>query len=375
MLRSTSALFDEIRLPRELRALPQWVVYRLEQRDGKQTKVPYRSDGLGAAKSNDAATWSTFPDARDACHRDSTLGGIGFVFSPDDPYVGIDLDHCVEDGVVAPWALEIVRDLWSYTEWSRSGDGLHIIVRGSLPGAGNKRGVKGVGRADAAIEMYDHGRFFVMTGNRLADGFTDIESRQTRVDEIHAKYLARPAASAPPAVVPGHAIPSDCNLLERARAARNGATFAALFDRGDTTAHAGDHSSADAALCAMLAFWTGRDATRIDRLFRCSRLMRGKWNLRHSGDGRTYGQMTVEFSIANCREVYAPTVSLPPLVDLRTAATPDGVRTALATEVENYRRNFRMSADVALSTGQMNGIRARVSRRLGIALAPIAVPA
>jgi len=36
-------------------------------------------------------------------------------------------------------------------------------------------------------------------------------------------------------------------------------------------------SEADLALCSALAFWTGRDADRIDRLFRSSGLMREKW--------------------------------------------------------------------------------------------------
>jgi primase-polymerase (primpol)-like protein len=58
--------------------------------------------------------------------------GVGFVFSSDDPYVGIDLDGCrnPQTGYIEPWALEIVRRLNSYTEISRSGTGLHIIAKG-----------------------------------------------------------------------------------------------------------------------------------------------------------------------------------------------------------------------------------------------------
>ena len=32
------------------------------------------------------------------------------------------------------------------------------------------------------------------------------------------------------------------------------------------------------ALCALLAFWTGKDTARMDRLFRRSGLMRPKWD-------------------------------------------------------------------------------------------------
>ena len=99
--------FDPLRIPRELRLLPQWVVFRIEQRDGKATKVPYRVDGRVKAKSDTRATWSKFEAASLACELDETLAGVGFVFATDDPYVGIDLDHCVEDGELAPWVIAI----------------------------------------------------------------------------------------------------------------------------------------------------------------------------------------------------------------------------------------------------------------------------
>lgn len=53
---------------------------------------------------------------------------VGFVFTRDDPFVGIDLDHCrdPETGKIKPWALEIVAKLNSYSEVSPSGTGLHI---------------------------------------------------------------------------------------------------------------------------------------------------------------------------------------------------------------------------------------------------------
>ena len=367
--------FDAIQIPRELRLLAQWVVYRIEFRDGKATKVPYRSDGRGKAKSDTRATWSTFEASALACVHDDTLAGVGFVFDAADPYVGIDLDHCVEDGTLAPWALEIVRDIWSYTEWSRSGDGVHIIVRANLIGHGNKKAVRGAKRPDAAIEMYDSGRYFVMTGNRYAEGFIDIVPQQIRVDALQAKYLARPTAVAAKAVAPARIIASDCDLLERARAARNGVAFVALFERGDTSGNSGDHSAADLALCSTLAFWTGRDAARIDRLFRCSRLMREKWDVRHSSDGRTYGQMTMDTAIAGCRAVYEPnSVRTAPSLEHRLV-TPDAIRSALMIEVEHFRKVFRLPPEAPLSVAHINGIRSRVGRRLGVSFSLVAVPA
>jgi putative DNA primase/helicase len=95
----------------------------------------------------------------------------------------------------------------------------------------------------------------------------------------------------------------DHRLLYAARTAENGEKFSALW-RGDDCNYP-SASEADAALCSMLAFWTNKDATRIDRLFRHSGRMREKWVEIHDGV-RTYGAMTVDFAIANCKDGYSP---------------------------------------------------------------------
>jgi putative DNA primase/helicase len=102
--------FDAI--PIELRDRPQWVVWRLEERDGKPTKVPYRSDGEGRASSTDPATWGTF-DAAVAGSEALAANGIGYVFSADDGYVGVDLD----DGLSESDRGAIMGTLDSYAEF------------------------------------------------------------------------------------------------------------------------------------------------------------------------------------------------------------------------------------------------------------------
>ena len=93
----------------------------------------------------------------------------------------------------------------------------------------------------------------------------------------------------------------DADLLNKASRAKNGSAFDALW-AGNTSRHNGDHSAADMALLNALAFWTGKDAVRMDRLFRQSGLMRPKWDESHGTS--TYGAMTVDKAIADCREVY-----------------------------------------------------------------------
>lgn len=146
-------------IPEELRERRQWVVWRREPRGEKVTKVPYCARTGGPASSTDPKTWATFAKALSASRR---FDGVGFVFTAQDPYVGVDLDECrdPETGAVAPWAQEIVDRLHSYTEVTPSGAGVHIICRGALPPGRRKAG---------QVEMYDSGRFFTMTGDLLTD--------------------------------------------------------------------------------------------------------------------------------------------------------------------------------------------------------------
>jgi putative DNA primase/helicase len=140
-------------IPKELRRLPQWVNWRIEQRKGKPTKVPMQPSGMPAS-TTDPKTWNTFERVTPTTGQ---FNGIGFVFTKESGYVGIDLDKCrnPKTEVTEEWALTIIEKLDSYTELSQSGAGWHVIVKGSLPENGNKRG---------RVEMYDSKRFFCMTG-------------------------------------------------------------------------------------------------------------------------------------------------------------------------------------------------------------------
>ena len=148
-------------IPTPIKSLPQWVVWRCEQRDGKNTKVPYCSHTpTRRASVDNPKDWGTY-DLAVEVYQSGLVQGIGFVFTKDDPYCGIDLDKCrnPETGEIEPWTQEIIQDLNSYTEVSQSGAGVHIIVQGKLPPGSRRKG---------RVEMYDCGRYFCMTGNRLS---------------------------------------------------------------------------------------------------------------------------------------------------------------------------------------------------------------
>ncbi len=145
-------------IPAELRVRPQWVLWRLEERGGKPTKVPYNPGTGRRTSTTDLMTWGLFEEALEELER---YDGIGFVFCSGDPYVGVDLDGCVdpETGEIAPWATQIIDGLDSYTELSPSGTGVHIIARGKFS-ANGRRG---------PVEMYSRERFFTVTGHVLGE--------------------------------------------------------------------------------------------------------------------------------------------------------------------------------------------------------------
>lgn len=147
-------------IPNELKGRPQFVNWCYEERGNDITKVPYTPGTRRRASSTDLLTWRTFEEALGGLDR---YDGIGFVFCSADPYVGVDLDGCVdpETGEVEAWAAQIVAELGSYTELSPSGKGVHIIARGELPEGRRRKG---------RVEMYDQDRFFTMTGRVLEGG-------------------------------------------------------------------------------------------------------------------------------------------------------------------------------------------------------------
>jgi len=240
-------------IPAELRERAQWVIYADEIHGGRRTKVPYSPEGYRASVTR-PASWMTYADAARVAER--AWLGIGFVFTADDPYVGVDLDHVVTDGELEPWALQIVRGIDSYTEYSPSGTGVHVIARGLLPPAGRRRG---------SVEMYDSGRFFTMTGKHVAGTPMTIELRDAAIAAVHAAHVAVPEpppdlstnAPAGPAGYPRMDLDDD-ELVRRMFAASNGRSIATLWS-GNLDRHGDDKSVADLALCAHLAFWTGGD--------------------------------------------------------------------------------------------------------------------
>ena len=172
--------------------------------------------------------------------------------SQNDPPVCITLEGVVDDPVtrtLKPWAQFIVELFDSYTEWSASGTGLTILVRGSLPGP---------------------------TLTRVGEGMRV----EIRTQEPHAT-LTDQRVPGTPATIRDHentgklaTFYEDQQDIQRlcARAACLGPLF-----EGDTRGYGGDVERATLALCQSLLADMPQNHEKVDWLVCQSGLMTRAW--------------------------------------------------------------------------------------------------
>ena len=267
--------------------------------NGRMTKVPYNPNNP-QYKANPTEK-SDYSSLNIAIARSKGFDGLGIgIF---DSVAAIDIDHCFQDGELSTMAADIVETMDAYTETSPSGKGLRILFL-----ANNykyDRDKYYINNQEKGLEIYLPGmtkKYVTVTGEVLRK--RDMMDRADRLQPILDKYMKRKQKKQQTETPTPQATlnMSDHELLDRAMNAKNGALFTALWN-GDCSGYP-SHSEADQALCNLLAFWTGRDAARMDTLFRQSGLMREKWKREQSGT--TYGAITIQNAISNCGEVYTP---------------------------------------------------------------------
>ncbi len=266
------------RIPKSLKQTAQWLPWKaVKQSDGKFKKIPKNCYTGGDGSATDPSTWGTLEQAVQAVNKYG-LTGIGFVFTDNNFIVGTDLDNCrdPETGKTEQWAINIMKLMNSYTEISPSGTGFHIFSEGKKPGDKCRKG---------NVEIYEKNRFFTVTGD-IVEGYPlAVEPRQDELNEVYEKYLNDK----------GTALPG--NKLPLTRTVYSPNLFSELEQGGN--AHYSSPSEADLAFCNMLVKKYGPDPVVIDKHLRDSKRMRAKWDEKHSSDGRTYGEMTIDKAVSS----------------------------------------------------------------------------
>jgi hypothetical protein len=277
----------------ELIGSPQWLCWRSELRNGKATKVPYDPKNGDRASTADAKTWGTYEQAEEALGDPSNgYKGVGFVFTENDPYTGIDLDKCrdPETGEFEPWARELIQEIGTYTEISPSGRGVHMFVRAKLPGAGHRAG---------QIEIYSSGRYFTVTGESVPDTPDLIAERQELIDRLYSE--GRTSLKNQPRTTKKPLAPTAMlTFIPAPGTGYSGSPWSNREDKLEDLANGQcdgykSPSEADLAFCRMLADDTNGDLAEIDQRFRASARYRPKWDEKRGA--KTYGETTLQMAI------------------------------------------------------------------------------
>jgi len=167
--KNTLTPFNGESIPQALKDLPRWAPWRASwnEKRCKWDKIPMQIGNHYGISTVKPDLWYTYDEALAAYQSNPIVySGLGFCMTGVTDVVGIDLDRCVKDGVIAPWAQEIIDSVDSYVEISPSGHGLRILGSGSIPTDWNNH--------DQGIEVYGghEGRFLTVTGARLSGSFT-----------------------------------------------------------------------------------------------------------------------------------------------------------------------------------------------------------
>jgi hypothetical protein len=272
-------------IPDHLKNVDQWTCWKFAERDGKTTKEPCDVNGITHDVAKNPAPLS-FANALAACieNRCGTIEGVGFIFTKEDSFAGIDLDKCILDGKLSPEAEAIISNFNTYAEMSPSGTGVKIFLRGKLPG---KR------RRKRHVEMYDDGRYFTTTGRVLPGKPKTVNDCQAALDDFYRKTFGEEsqageasAETAPPEErLKPYLQLTDEELLEAIRLRER--SFNELWQGVREI----NDSEGDFALCSILIRYTGRDLDRTERLMRQSARLRPKFDERRGT--QTYLQRTI----------------------------------------------------------------------------------
>jgi hypothetical protein len=303
--------------PAELKALPIWLVWKKEVRDGRMNKTPFNP--TNGRRTNDSTQGLSF-DVAVANLRG--YDGLGIYI--EDGLIAVDLDNCIVQGPepIKPYAMEIVKKLNSYSEVSVSGKGIHVLIRGKKPGDICRR---------AGVELYSHGRFLAVTGHRLEGPSSLVEQRD--ISPIYDKYLVESAQSAPTAApekattprttrneIEHHhgGITDKLTLLMTGDFAENSIPFTLADENENNTITFDSQSEAIGALLACLAIKHDGDAEKMEAAFLTSALYRGisKWN-EPNGKWARLGKSELEGAIKKYNATKPATaVSTTPVVEV-----------------------------------------------------------
>ena len=279
---------------KDLKERRLWLLWKKQERNGKTAKVPFAANGGKCGTSEEyKQTWVTYQEAEQAAKKFKGAG-VGFVI-PQNLFF-LDIDHQDQND---PVVKDILSRFNTYTEYSVSGDGIHVY---GLCDFSKLPTYTEDGRVKLSKEYYAHhptngmelyvgqltNRYAAYTGNAILD--VPLADCTTAVIDILNEYMRKPEAKAKERKTTDLGKRAD-SIIQALRRQKNGAKFSSLFDYGawgDCT----DHSELDLLLCSIIAFHTKDNRELLDTIFRKSVLYRDKW------EREDYREQTITKAIA-----------------------------------------------------------------------------
>lgn len=286
------------KIPQEMKSQRHWICFKTMSRNGKTIKAPISpvsAEGtLQGASSSDKASWADFGEALRFC-AENDLDGLGFELGESGMF-GVDIfNHADENGKTMPqadfqaMANEFVKKLDSYSEWSVSGNGIHVLCYGRLPEGTRKTN---------NIEIYDGNRFFAMTGKNI--GTRSVKNATEAMQELWRKYMAQKPSKRQEEDETDEEVKlvvlSDDEVLRKVYESPEGEVAKRLME-GDILGFE-DEYEARKALCSYLAQYGMCGEEQIDRIFRTSALFDFDWDDEKSN--RTVGYFVIQEAIESC---------------------------------------------------------------------------
>lgn len=283
-------------IPEELRQMPRWGLWRKAERQGgglgKVPVSPQTGRFIGWQSANEL---TTFEDAMGKVAKHDA-DGLNFLLLKDEPYTIIDIDNIYEAKIEPESIGELMASLGScYAEYSVSGNGIHIVVKGNLPTSGKRR--------HKAYEMYDDKRFMVFTGQAIFnEKIAELHDAQKGLDNFYQRLFQNDVKDSKAVVRPTLGLDEN-KLLQLAM---RDAKFVQLH-QGDNSGYDGDASRADFAYCIKLRYWFQANSETMKRIALTSGRVRPKWE-QHP----TYLDNTIKNALkaAEAQAMYNPNRSM-----------------------------------------------------------------
>ena len=285
-------------IPASLKAERRWCVWQtFPTVSGKLTKKPMRAGApkIGLSKTT-PSQWQDFSTALAAYEKEPKIDGLGFVCGGG--FVALDFDECCDEFTreLSEPVSEIVSRLNSYSEFSPSGRGVRVFVRGTLPG-------KNIASKAQGFEVYSEGGYVTVTGFRVPGTPAELAEGGAYLAELYQQGTpAKQAALKPSRQTAQHNELSDSELLTLATASSSGHKITSLL-AGNVGSYA-TASEAELALANYLSFYAGSSGqAQVERLMRASGLMRPKFD--ESRGEQSYLSLTVSKAFAGRSEFYS----------------------------------------------------------------------